>query len=230
MADWIPQGTRPGVCCGRILLTGLYLDELNAYYTNTLRVATLSTGSPESDPDFDLNNYGLIVCVMPETVPPWWEVIRRREWNPCIGPRRIHLVGEHDDFGNSSLAAINEMAGIFGMSLELRDHDCGCDDTRANPVYPHHLTVGMSRLHMACSSRVIGGTMLSKTVWGSPSIFTPPAPVDPSTPNYQAPGVSWLSAAAVDGMELVLSGDVNHLGSCTPNNRFYRNLWTVKIP
>lgn len=229
MADMIPQGSRPIICCGRVLLVGDYLESIDEYYRNTLYLNTTYVPNPEADPDFDLNYYGLIFISVPTDIPSWWGTILSGDWHPCMGPRRIHLNCEHTTFGSASLTTVNAMALPWGMSVELQEQDCECNDGRHNPVYPHHLTVGMSRIHMACTSKVIGGTRLSKTVWGSPSIGLN-HPTDPATPGYIPPGVTWLAAAIDDGVELVVAGDSNHLGGCTPNNRFYRNLWTAKTP
>lgn len=223
---------QPGGCCGRVLIDGLGADGVTSYYTNYLKLDVIQWNTVKDEPDFDINDYGLLIFSLPQVVPHFWQLIVNGQWSPCKGPGRICLNGEYQQYISNNglnLTAVNQMAGLFGMSVGTGTFDCCCRDDRANPVFAHHLTAGMSRLHMACTAKVSGGTRLSKTVVGSPDNDCANA-VPPDRPTYEAPGGTWIAASGINGYEMVLAGDSNHLGGCTPNYRFYRNLWTVQVP
>lgn len=170
-----------------------------------------STVHDHTDWSETVGDYGLIIFLLPISDPSWWSDIQS-DW---VG--RIHLCGEYDSSSfNAANAHINTKTALTGMSIVEAEIDI-LDGPHAGPIEANALTAGLTALWYAATSKVSGGTALSKT-----------------KDDGDDPGQIWIARNKSGTVDWVLSGDTNHITdpedlAANANRNFVENLLTVGI-
>lgn len=155
-----------------------------------------------------LADYGLIHWLIAESNPTWWAEITGNTW---VG--RLHLTAENNGIAATSIAYVNGLTAMTGITITADAIDANCDHN--GTAEADDLTAGLSLIKYAFTSRVSGGTTLSKTVTGAHP---------------------WLARNKPGGstIEFVISGDSNHADdSCdvalNENLGLFENMWDVPV-
>jgi hypothetical protein len=189
--------------------TGSTYSDLVSVYTGLgVTVNTLTSLGSHT-----LSEYALIHWFIAASDPPWWSEITGNTWSG-----RLHLTAEHNGepivFPGliTSINYVNALSSLTGISVtgDAIDPTCSHDGT----VETDDMTAGLSVLKYTYTSRVSGGTTLSKTGGGD----------------------AWIARNKPSGsnIEYIVSGDANHgVDGCsvanTDNAALFQNMWTVPV-
>lgn len=206
-------------CCGDVLIWLASQDPLAPIpatigdYTALIAVYEALGLAVHSDLDWSgtITPYALVFVDTPYATPSWWAAATGGGWTG-----RIHLLGEYFPGGMTTAvtAWINSVSGAtHGMTLIEDVLDIVAAD---GTIVANALTAGMTTaFQYGATSRVSGGTTLSRTVTG----------------NHP-----WIARKKTGTVDYLLSGDSNHLhdggGFITPgsdNEQFAQNLWQVPV-
>lgn len=220
----MPSKNKAGcTCCGGDVLIWLASQDPSAPvpvditdYDDLIGVYEDMGLTVHSDADWtgNISNYGLVFVDTPYDAPSWWATATGGGWTG-----RIHLIAEFFPGGMTTDVTtwINSVTGTTGLTLIEDAIDSGA--LSSGSIETDDLTDGLTTaLLYSYTSRVSGGTVLSKTVTGSQN---------------------WIAHNKSGTVDYVLSGDSNHLlddqGDGQPitpgsdNELFAQNLWNVAV-
>lgn len=151
-----------------------------------------------------LDDYPLIIWPQAGIDPPWWDEISEGTWSG-----RFHITAEASFADAGYVDGKSEITGINVIFAEI-DPFCA----HLGTVEVDDLTNGMTDFMYALTSKVSGGTTLSKTVTGAHP---------------------WIARNKSGNIDWVVAGDVNHLNNvCNSeglvidtNKEFLKNLVSV---
>lgn len=210
-------------CCGDVLIWLASQDPMAPFpvditdYEDLIAVYEDMGLTVHSDLDWTGNiaDYSLVFVDTPYAAPSWWATATGGGWTG-----RIHLIGEYFPGGMTTDVTtwINSVTGTTGLTLIEDNIDSGASLSNGS-IETDDLTDGLTTaLLYSATSRVSGGTVLSKTATGSEN---------------------WIAHNKVGTVDYVLSGDSNHLvddmgagAAITPgsdNELFAQNLYTVAV-
>jgi hypothetical protein len=189
-----------------------YIDDVRTVFEDMGLTVDTEGGTDGTPYSGNIHDYKLILWPFVEDEPSWWSEIEDNNWSG-----RLHYTTEHDTIAGGSGGSnefANSLSGTTGLSV-IDDND-SLDPVCSQPgtVETDDLTSGLSVFLYAATSRVSGGTGLSKTLTGDHV---------------------WIARNKPGGSaaDFVLAGDMNHLvDTCTvmgSNAPFFENMWNVSI-
>lgn len=168
----------------------------------------------DADYTGSIDSYSLVFVDTPASTPSWWASATGGGWTG-----RICLIGEYDTAVPASVFTwLNSVTATTGLTIIADSIDAGV--LWNGSIEADSLTAGLATaLQYSNTSRVSGGTVLSKTATGAQN---------------------WITHNKVGTVDYVLSGDSNHLiddllgglTGITPgsdNEKFAQNLYTVAV-
>lgn len=217
MVEFIEPGPRRvNICCGAVLFdsgTGntdstIFTDALRRYYVRQLGLRCHQYQTVKNDPNFNLDDYGLIHLVLPRQNPDWWA--DRLNWNPCFGPKRIAVSGDYDGQGSYGFK-VRDTINAMGLGMTIGE-DIIPNGGFPLTVIPHQLNTAVTQFTSSANSRVNGGNRLSEAT---------------NTEEEEPRKIPWLAQNKVGEIDYVLDGTPS-IWQSDDNNKFFKNLWRVK--